>query len=386
MFKIIILNCLVGWLCLVSPLSLAASNQLKQTDNKLQNVLVKIKQLKNDLLHAQTSEQRTNSKLKHIDTAVATSANQLVCTQKKLAAQQKRLFSLRQKQAKLHTELINQHTALAEQLRHIYQLKKHDPVKLLLNQTQVTDVSRTLAYYRYFNQARLQLIKQMRDTLTALHNNEKSIQSQTKVLTKLKQQQLTEKSNLDKQHREQQHLLTHIHSQLLNKNQQLSRLDADKKALTQLIKKLHLENKRDNQYSYFKQHRGKLPLPTAGKIATHFNDSVSSQHNLALRGMIIRAPTGQAVTAIAPGKVVFADWLRGMGLLLIIDHGDGYLTLYGHNQSLAKHVGDHIKQGELIASVGQSGGQISPGLYFAIRHKGIAIDPAKWCQLHPNFV
>ncbi len=364
---------------LLLPLATMAQTNISQTDSQLKKVLTKIKQLKTDLVDAKTRVKYSNTKLKRIDLSVATSAADLTVTQKKLKQQSKLLLNLRKQQATLQHNLTKQRDTLAQQLRHAARLTQHDPMKLLLNKSSISDISRTLTYYRYVNQAHSQRIDQMRSTLSALHNNEKTIQLQTVQLTSLKQKQAKQKNILLVQQQKQQKLLNEIRNQLNTKNKQLNKLDSDKKALTALLKKLRAASNQTD-FTTFKRYRGKLPMPTIGRTVVSFNDSLSNQRDLSLHGMIIAAPAGQDVKAIAPGKVVFADWLRGMGLLLIIDHGGGYMSLYGHNQLLTKNSGDVVSQGDAIALVGQSGAQAQPGLYFAIRHNGVAVNPMQWCS------
>ena len=131
----------------------------------------------------------------------------------------------------------------------------------------------------------------------------------------------------------------------------------------------------------FAQARGKLPLPVAGRIGARFGSPRGSDARLKWDGLLINAAEGTRVHAVHGGRVVFADWLRGSGLLLILDHGDGYLSLYGHNQSLLREVGSWVQPGDSIATVGNSGGMGEPALYFSIRHRGQPLDPAAWCML-----
>ncbi|MCD6055995.1 MAG: peptidase [Gammaproteobacteria bacterium] len=355
-----------------------AESEIKHTNTQLEALLIKIKNLKNDVIDTQSSKKETDKRLQKIDFQIADSASRLAIINGDLHEQQLLLSTLQKKQDALAIELNSQRDLLEQQLRNAYLLQKQDPIKMIFSEEDVNHLSRTLAYYRYFSEARLQLIETMRDTLDTLHENEEAIYQQTVTLKKLKEKQVVEKQSLLTQHHEQSALLKEIAYNLRTKNEQLAKFDEDKKALTRLLEKLQKESAGAAKGGKFALQKGQLPLPTSGKIVMGFNESLSTQTDLALNGIIIAGPEGQPVKAVAAGKVVFADWLRGMGLLLIIDHGNGYMTLYGHNQTLQKGPGDYVQAGDTIAALGQSGGQKTPGLYFGIRHNSIALNPVPW--------
>ena len=179
-------------------------------------------------------------------------------------------------------------------------------------------------------------------------------------------------------------VLASLQGQQRSQSDQLRSREAERAELNRVIKRLEeavvsIPTPAGNQP--FAQAQGKLPLPLRGRIQARFGSQRGSDARLKWDGLLISAAAGSQVSAIHGGRVVFADWLRGSGLLLILDHGDGYLSLYGHNQSLLKEVGTWVQPGEAIATVGTSGGQADPSLYFAIRHRGQALDPARWCML-----
>lgn len=373
------LSCLC-LLLLLPPFTLAAQN-ITQTHSKLSALLADIKSLKAELLHTKTSQDKTHEDLRQTDLAVANSANDLAKTQKQLREQKKQLILLQKRQAALEKTFKKQQALFSEQLRQAYQFRQQDPLLMMLNQTDIQTMDRMMAYYRYFNATRLKQMQQIKTMLTELYDNEQTITQKTHSLKALEAKQRQQQRALLAQRQKQVALLHAMDQQLHSKQAQLKKLEADKQALTHLLDHLQQQHQRQYQAQFFLRQKGNLPAPTQGHIILHFNDAVSAQTDLPLHGILISAPTGQAVKAVAPGKVVFANWLRGMGFLIIIDHGKGYMSLYGHNQTLQVQTNDRIKQGQTIAYVGQSGGAKTPALYFAIRHNGTALDPLHWIKM-----
>ena len=370
--------------CLVVSTAFAKANtSLQKTDTKLTSLLTHINILKADLQQTLNTQQKTSQQVKTIDLQIAKSADAFAKTQTQQQAQQSLLNQLQNKQRQLENTLHAEQSALAEQLAHAYRFYQTDPIALILNQDQTSEMDRMLTYYHTVNRARLETLATLHQTLTALHQNEQAIIDKRNLLNALKTKQLKQKTDLLKQYKKQITLLNQVDHQLHHQQTKLDKLETDKKALKHLLTRLQAQQTQQTQQTqgqFFIQHKGHLPFPTQGHVTLGFNDAISSQSHIPLHGILIQAKTNQPVKAIAPGKVVFADWLRGMGLLIIIDHSNGYMSLYGHNQTLQKHPGDTVKQGQIIARVGQSGGQATPGLYFAIRHNGVALDPMDWIR------
>jgi septal ring factor EnvC (AmiA/AmiB activator) len=196
--------------------------------------------------------------------------------------------------------------------------------------------------------------------------------------------QRSQRDALETSRRERGELLADLNRDIHNTKQRLSQLKEDEQSLQELVKRLRralaeIPSPRGPGKS-FAQLKGRLRLPAEGAIAARFG-MPRQVGQLKWQGILIDAPDGADVNAVAAGRVVFADWLRGFGLLLIIDHGDGYMSLYGYNQGLHKNVGDSVKAGELIATVGNSGSHSQSGLYFEIRHQGSPVDPLLWCKV-----
>jgi septal ring factor EnvC (AmiA/AmiB activator) len=246
-----------------------------------------------------------------------------------------------------------------------------------------------LVYFSYFSRARQAKIESMRDTLLQLETLQAEIQEKTRSLTALleEQRQQDELFKAQKQRREQ--VLARLDKQLNSQGGELKRLQSDEKQLQSLVYSLQ-ELLSDipadaSQQKPFKALKGQLHWPARGHLARRFG-SRRGDSGLKWQGVLIEAPEGGGVRAVSQGRVAFADWMRGFGLLLIIDHGDGYMSLYGQNQALYKEVGEWVASGEVVATLGASGGQTEAGLYFEIRHNGQPVNPLRWCAGKPDRV
>ena len=309
---------------------------------------------------------------------------------------------------------------------------RQEYLKLLLNQQNPEKFARTLTYYDYLSQARLEQLKNFNETLRQLANVEKDIELQQAQLLVQKSSLDTQREELEKVRKERQVALAKLNDDVKARDQKLAAREQDQADLSKVLKTIEetlarqareaeearqkaliaqqeAEKKRlleaqaaaiDDSprkpakaapgalvssagASYggpFASARGKLPWPVDGRLLAHFGETRGDDARTKWDGVMISASAGSQVHAVHGGRVVFADWLRGAGLLVILDHGNGYLSLYGHNQTLLKEAGDIVKAGESISTVGSSGGQDTPALYFAIRQQGRPSDPAQWCR------
>jgi septal ring factor EnvC (AmiA/AmiB activator) len=240
-----------------------------------------------------------------------------------------------------------------------------------------------LHYYQYVNQARAQMISDINHSIAAIASNAAQIQLQTDNLQQLKVAQQQKRNELTQAKQQQQQVITALSGTIKTNQDKLQQLLANKRALENVITRLQ-QTVRSSSTAFnlpnvpFTKLQGRLPWPTRGKVIQSYGSNIDNNDQLKMNAVIIAAPAGQPVYSIAPGKVVFADWLRGLGMLMIIDQGNGYLTLYGYNQSLYKKAGDTVRAGDLIATVGKSGGQQQSSLYFGIRHDTTALNPTAW--------
>lgn len=276
-----------------------------------------------------------------------------------------------------------QREQLAKQIRMSYAIGRQDYLKLLLNQENTENVGRIIAYYEIFNRARADKIKDIHELLNRLDIIEADIKQNNEHMEQLIKEQTEQKTILQTKNEERKKLLKTLNDAYKNQTQKLQALKDDKYRLEKLVGKVHkvlVENtpKRAENTSSDNIQKLQTPLliPVKGKIIQKFGET--KQSGIKSQGILISADTGEKVQAVASGKVVFADWFRHLGQLVIIEHSEGYMSLYGHNQILLTHVGAQVEKGETIATVGDSGGQEKSALYFEWRRQGSAIDPADW--------
>ena len=294
------------------------------------------------------------------------------------------ISQLNREQQKLHKAKTGQQHHIAQHIRTAYELGNTEFLKMLLNQEDPNETARMLTYYGYFNRARAAQINRYNATIAELDRVALALTREHQLLGENRQSLSSKWSALADTRATKQSTLKALNDEITATGTTLTRLEEDQEKFEQLMVQFqrHLAN-----LSYpsslrdaapFATMRGKLHLPVAGRISHRFGNK-RSHGRLKWQGMVIEASEGEPVYAVHPGRVVFSDWLRGFGLLLIINHGDGYMSLYGHNQALYREIGDLVIAGDVIATVGNSGGQGNAGLYFEIRIAGKPSDPLIWC-------
>jgi len=222
-------------------------------------------------------------------------------------------------------------------------------------------------------------MQEVKQTLIQIQQNQTNIEKQTKTLNNMLQDKLQRQQKLKQLSTTRNTVLIKLDQQISSRQQRLIALQNDKTRLEELFNQLGYQQNIPVQPPLpFTSMAGKLHWPTKGKISEHYDETIGNSE-LKSSGVLIDAPTGQNVYAIYPGKIVFADWLKGFGLLMIVDHGNGYMTLYARNNAIFYHVGDFVNKGDIIAQVGQTGGYPESGLYFEIRKDGNPINPEQWC-------
>ena len=301
---------------------------------------------------------------------------------KAIANQRAELDKLEANKALLEKNRDEQQTRIALELRTAWQMGQQGQIKVLLNQESPDTVARVMAYYRYFFRARNELLNEFRATLEALQSTEQRIATTLVELEQRQSRLATQQQELARAQRTRQAAVAQLNQSIQGKDAQLKKLQADQKELQQLLDaireavvNLHVP---DN-YQPFAAAKTRMPWPVPGRASARFGDQ-RNQGKMRWQGVTIPAPAGTPVKAIHHGRVVYADWLRGMGLLLIIDHGNGYMSLYAHNQTLLREVGEWVSAETPISTVGDSGGLTRPALYFEVREKGKPVNPAHWCR------
>jgi len=361
--------------CLVVLAKDDSQQQLKEVESEIQT-------LSQDVSKNKASQAELFSQLKLQSRAVSNLNRGLLELKQKIKQQNTELNQLEQQVKQQHSSHNDQLSALNEQVRTAYIHGQPSFLKILLNQQDPAMLSRSTSYYHYFHQARQQQLINITDTLNNLSEQQKSLFSAQKTQQRLYKQQKEKQASLDKKAKQRQATLQLLETKITDQDSRLAFLHEQEKSLHSLLNSLNkpVSNKAINSIplqSSFAKRVGALSWPVKGKILARYGSS-RNLGKLTWQGILIAAPAGNDIVASAPGQIVFADWLRGFGLLVIIDHGDQYMTLYGNNETLLKQVGDTVMTGELIAQSGDKGVRQHAGLYFEIRHKGSPTNPLKW--------
>lgn len=320
--------------------------------------------------------------LRDADQALAATAAELRGTEAALAGREVELQALQQRQAEVDAGLDSQRAALAGLLRAAHALGRHQQLKLLLAQDEAQRVGRALAYQRYFQAARMRQIDALRQRLSELDALQQAIAAQQQKLAAARLERQAAQQALEAQRDHARQLLGELETRVRDARGRLAALGRDEAALLKLLdslKDVFADIPRELAGGEpLAQLRGRLPRPLAGRLKAGFGGRLPDGRTS--KGWLVEAGAGSAVRAIAHGRVAFADWMKGYGLLLILDHGDGYMSLYAANESLLKEIGDWVQPGEPVAAVGASGGQAEPGLYFELRRNGQPVDPKGWLR------
>jgi len=422
--------------CLLSP---AFADERAQTQQQLDATRQDIAELKKTLGKLQEEKAGVQKDLKATETDIGNLEKQVEALQQELKKTEGELERLDTEKKKLQSARVEQQRLIAIQARSAYQNGREEYLKLLLNQQNPEKFARTLTYYDYLSKARLEQLRTFNETLRQLANVEQEIATQQQQLLAQRADLDSRRQALETERGKRQQVLAKLNSDMKDRDQKLQSREQDQADLSKVLKTIEetlarqareaeearkkallaqqeAEKRRQqealaaaaareqarepveppkkarttlgplvssdgaNYGGAFSAARGKLPWPVNGRLLARFGDARGSDARAKWDGVMISANPGTQVGAVHGGRVVFADWLRGAGLLVILDHGNGYLSLYGHNQSLLKSAGDIVKAGEAISTVGDSGGQDAAGLYFAIRQQGRPTDPSQWCR------
>lgn len=366
----------------VSPVFAASERQAKEKE--LEQLRASIASLREEMDAARGRYDVLRRELRTTEERIGEIAAELRRLDGRLEEQNAKLADLQHERRRLEGNLTEQRGRLAKQIRAAYMMGRQEYVKILLNQEDPATLGRMMGYYDYLNRARSERINLLIATLDDLAAVRESIRRQQEQLAALREQQLMRKRDLENQRTARATVIAKLKRELSTKGAELDQLLENEKELERLIARLaealaDIPAEPANSKP-FPQMRGKLRWPTPGGIAVGYG-APRSAGGMRWQGVLIAGDEGAPVRAVSHGRVAFADWLRGYGLLTIIDHGDGYMSLYGYNQSLYKEPGDWVEAGELIASVGNSGGRDRPGLYFEIRRNGRPTNPTGWCRL-----
>ncbi|MEX6503904.1 murein hydrolase activator EnvC family protein [Pseudomonas zhanjiangensis] len=395
----------------------AFADEKADAQKQLEAARSDVAELKKLLEKLQQEQSGVQQDLQKTEREMGQLEQQVKSLQGEMQESEKELQRLDQEKKKLQGARLEQQRLIGIQARAAYQSGRQEYLKLLLNQQNPEKFSRTLTYYDYLSEARMEQLATFNETLRQLNNVEQDIARQQSLLQEHKASLDQQGAQLAKVRQQRQQALAKLNQEFSAGDRKLKARQQDQAKLARVLKTIEqtlarqareaeqarqrallAERERQPEHtgtaadnaplvsagaSYggpFAKARGKLPWPVDGRLVARYGTPRGGDARTKWDGVLIGARAGSQVHAVHGGRVVFADWLRGAGLLVILDHGNGYLSLYGHNQSLLKNAGDLVRAGEAIATVGTSGGQATPALYFAIRQQGRPSDPAQWCR------
>jgi len=365
----------------LAVLLLAASTTAWSKDDsaqRLEDVQAEIQSLSKSLDESKKTRAELHKQLEKQSKAVSNLGRSVHDLAQQLKQKDQELKRLEQEQQQFRQSHAKQLAALSSQLRAAYLNSSPNYLKVLLSQHEPSKLSRSSTYFHYFHQARQQQLDQITASLKTLNHNRQSLLTAQQQQQKLYQQQQTQQQQLQQQNQQRLATAKQLDQKMNQQGARVASLREQEQALQSLLQSLAKQVKPTVQSNQaFAKRKGLLPWPVDGKVTTRYGSS-RNLGKLTWQGIMIKAPSGREIISTAPGRVVFSDWLRGFGLLLIIDHGDKYMTLYGNNQSLLKEVGDTVNTGDLIALSGDQGIRQYTGLYFELRHQGNPTDPIKW--------
>jgi len=354
------------------------ARQEAEAQKKLEALRAQIKTITAEQRSVDAERGEATRELRAADATVSEAVRALRRTEAGIATQELELQQLEARQAELEIGLADQREALAALVRSAYALGRHEQLKLLLAQDRMSDLARVLAYHRYFQADRQQRITGLMAELRELAAVAQQITDQRQILEAARAQQQTELAALEAQRGERAGVLAALEA----RSARLATLGRDEKSVLKLLEQLQdavadIPRQVDDNRP-FATRRGQLGRPLAGSVLAAFGGRLPDGRTS--DGLLIAGTAGAEVRAAAPGRVAYSDWLKGYGLLVILDHGDGWMSLYAFNDALLKDVGDWVRGGEPLATVGSSGGQGRPGLYFELRRNGQPQDPKPWLR------
>lgn len=362
---------------------LIAKQSSHENEIKLKNIQNRMNDVNKNISNAKIKAKKFEKDIRKNEKLAVELFMQLENTRSEILKGNNTILKLKEEEEENKNIIKKEKMRLRTQIRNIYQIGKYNYIKLLLNQDDLTQINRVIAYYDYDNYARSNRIKNLNDNLTRIKILEKEINDENNNLEILNNKYQYKLNNFNEIRKKRLNSIVEIKNYIKNQNIELLLLKENERDLARLLNKIKLNNKNITNYNEnnisFIQKKGKLVWPVKGKLLKKYGVQKKIT-GLKWQGVLIGANHGSKVHAISDGKVVFADWFKNYGLLVIIDHNNDYLSLYGHNQQLLKVAGDSVKAREIIASVGDSGGQNNSALYFEIRKGKKTLNPSQWCK------
>ncbi|MBG9994892.1 peptidoglycan DD-metalloendopeptidase family protein [Pseudoalteromonas sp. NZS127_1] len=360
---------------LVTASAVANEDRTKKDLSEVQNALEQ-SQAEYNAQRKKIASLQKNLKSHELDIAKnAKALNMAEQSVRETKTQQKELQNKADELDKKHTQF---QKVLAAQLKSAYMAGGDDYSKMLLNQEDTAKFERTLSYYNYLNKARIEQIEDLKNLQQQIAQNQEELVKTQEKLELLYDEQKRRQTALLNAQSERQANLKNLQAQLNSTKSSINYLKENQQTLVTTIEELEKEKTQKIELLGLNKSKGKLDWPSKGKLEHTFGQR--KHGGIDWKGVLIGAKEGTNINSVHNGQVVFADWLKGYGWVIVVDHGEGFMSLYGHAQTLLRDVGDMVREGETLALVGQSGGQASSGLYFEIRHKGRAVNPVKWCK------
>ncbi|MBL53703.1 MAG: peptidase M23 [Alteromonadaceae bacterium] len=359
--------------------SVAQAQESDDAEKELAALQEELKARQQALLNSRASAEELQAVLAESEKQIGAVAGKLNTTRKALAENKQQQASLTRRQAELREAIGQQQSMLAGQLKSAFIAGHYDYAKMIFYQQDAARFERIITYYKYLNQARQANITQFTATVTELESVTASLQQKASELNQLQADQQQQQNELVARQQDRQQTLKQLNAKIAGEETRIAQLREAEQALVEAIERAQRMSQIPQELTGLASDKGRLLKPADGSVRKLFGKRRQGQ--VRWKGIMIDGREGSAVKAIAHGRVVYSDWLRGFGLVTIIEHGDGFMTVYGHNQALLRQAGESVAKGETVALLGQSGGQNSPNLYFEIRHKGKAVNPADWLDL-----
>jgi murein hydrolase activator len=394
------------------PAGVSAQNQ-REAEKKLERVRGELKSIAQERRRLEGERGEASRKLREADEQVGKSARVLDQTEAALRREEAALAQLQQQRDDMRQRLGGQRRQLAALVRASYQLGSDAPLKVLLSQDRVAEANRALAYHRYVQRDRASRIAALAGELEALDALERDVVARRAELDEAQRQLRAQVAKLEQDRKQRASLVADLEERYQDRSQREKALGQDARSLERLLANLRAAARRAEAERRAEAKRaaaqarakaaagssssrpersaarpavasapplkvGGLGWPVAGDLLARYGGRMPDGRSSS--GVLIGAPAGSTVTAVADGTVVFSEWMTGYGLILIVDHGNGYMSLYAHNDSLLRDTGDRVKRGDPVSKVGSSGGQGRPALYFELRRNGQPVDPGSWLQ------
>jgi murein hydrolase activator len=381
-----------------------AAKKIEQSKQNLSDVHERLESLKKELDNSQEAHKDAADALKESEVAISEANKKLFEINQKQEQNKTTLKQLKSDSFSTNQALTQQQKLLSSQLYQQYIHGQQSYMQMILQSENPNEITRDVQYFSYVAKARALLISQMQGNLNKINKLNDKTALALKEVADLKQKQVDEKRALESQKQEKSKVVRSLSQQISAQRSEIKKLTRDEKRLSALVERLaksssntietetknkptqellanNVEPSQEFSGVSFAALKGKLRLPVRGDVTNRFGSS-REDSGISWKGLFIRANEGSEVKSVANGRVIFADWLRGFGNLIILDHGNGYMSLYGNNQSVLKQVGDSVNAGDTIASVGNSGGNETNGLYYELRSQSRPFDPLSWSRLN----